>query len=199
MSGAREQHLVSDEHADRTERVLAATPGLAAEPTDAERTRTLLASTTHAHLATVGAGEPVGYPFGSLVGYALDDDGRPILCLSDLAEHSANLAADSRASLLVAVAPAEGVDPLATARATLVGDMREVPTSDRQAAHDRYRQVQRRRLLQRLCRLPDLPPRGGRSPLRRRFRPDELGLAARIPGSPARPPSPRQSTGSSTT
>ena len=109
-------------------------------PTDAERTRTLLAGTTHAHLATVGVREP-GYPFGSLVGYALDDEGRPLLCLSDLAEHSANLAADPRASLLVAAASTDGVDPLSTARATLVGDLREVPSTDRPAAHDRYRQV----------------------------------------------------------
>jgi len=111
------------------------------EPTDAERTRTLLAGLTHAHLATLGAREPVGYPFGSLVGYALDDEGRPLLCLSDLAEHSANLAADPRASLLVAPTPSDGVDPLSTARATLVGDLRKVPSADRAAAHDRYRQV----------------------------------------------------------
>ncbi len=143
MSGARD-HLVSDEHAGRTEQALAATAGLAGaagEPSDAERTRTLLAGLTHAHLATVGATEPVGYPFGSLVGYALDDAGRPLLCLSDLAEHSANLAADPRASLLVAAQPADGVDPLSTARATLVGDLREVPSADRSAAHDRYREV----------------------------------------------------------
>jgi heme iron utilization protein len=113
----------------------------AREPTDAERTRTLLANEAHAHLATIGAREPVGYPFGSLVGYALDDEGRPLLCLSDLAEHSANLAGDPRASLLVAAVPTDGVDPLSTARATLVGDLREVPAADRQAAHDRYRQV----------------------------------------------------------
>ncbi len=143
MSGGRD-HLVSDEHAGRDERALAASAGLegpAGEPSDAERTRALLAGLTHAHLATVGATEPVGYPFGSLVGYALDDAGRPLLCLSDLAEHSANLAADPRASLLFAAQPADGVDPLSTARATLVGDLREVPSADRSAAHDRYREA----------------------------------------------------------
>lgn len=140
MSRARD-HVVSDEHAARTKQVLAATPGLAGEPSDAERARTLLAGLTHGHLATVGAREPVGYPFGSLVGYALDDLGRPLLCLSDLAEHSTNLAADPRASLLVAATPKEGVDPLSTARVTLVGDLREVASADRSAAHECYRQV----------------------------------------------------------
>ena len=33
-------------------------------------------------------------PFGSLVAYAVDDAGQPLLCLSDLAEHSRNLAAE---------------------------------------------------------------------------------------------------------
>src|ERR1700759_3894855 len=140
MSRARD-HVVSDEHPAQTKQVLAATPGLAGEPSDAERARTLLAGLTHGHVSTVGAREPVGYPFGSLVGYALDDRGRPLLLLSELAEHSTNLAADPRASLLVAAAPEEGVDPLSTARVTLVGDLREVDTAERAAAHERYRQV----------------------------------------------------------
>jgi putative heme iron utilization protein len=134
MSRARD-HVVSAEDAAQTRQVLAATPGLKGEPSDAERGRTLLAGLTHGQLATVEAREPVGYPFGSLVAYALDDLGRPLLCLSDLAEHSTNLAADPRASLLVAAAP------LSTARVTLVGDLREVSSADRPAAHERYRQV----------------------------------------------------------
>jgi putative heme iron utilization protein len=54
MSRARD-HVVSDEHAARTKQVLAATPGLAGEPSDAERARTQLAGLTHGHLSTVGA------------------------------------------------------------------------------------------------------------------------------------------------
>src|SRR5882757_272145 len=93
-------HQVSGDQVDETERALAATPGLRGEPTDAERARTLFAYARHAALATVGV-EPSGYPFGSLVGHALDDAGRPLLCLSDLAEHTTNLKADPRASLMV--------------------------------------------------------------------------------------------------
>lgn len=131
---------MSTGQADRTERTLAATPGLRGEPTDAERARTLFGYARHAALATVGT-EPGGYPFGSLVGYAPDDAGRPVLCLSDLAEHTTNLAADPRASLLVSAVVDPGVDPLAGARATLVGDLREVPETDREPAHRRYREA----------------------------------------------------------
>ncbi len=128
---------MSAEQAGETERTLAATPGLRGEPTDAERARTLFEYARHATLATVGA--QGGDPFGSLVGYAPDAAGRPLLCLSDLAEHSINLAADPRASLLVAAITESGSDPLAGARATLVGDLVEVPEAEREDVHTRYR------------------------------------------------------------
>lgn len=115
-----------------------AAPGQQCEPTDAERARTLLAYSRHAALATVAA-EPGGYPFGSLVGHALDEAGRPLLCLSDLAEHTTNLKADPRVSLMVSALAEAGTDPLARARATLIGDLREVPGDERSAAHDLYR------------------------------------------------------------
>jgi putative heme iron utilization protein len=78
----------------------------------------LLAGQRSATLATLSAHHEPGSPFGSLVVYALDEGGAPLLCLSDLAEHSRNLAADPRASLLVTEPAA---DPLAGRRATLVG------------------------------------------------------------------------------
>jgi putative heme iron utilization protein len=133
-------HQVSPDQVARTEQTLAATPGLRGEPTDAERARTLFVHTPHATLATVAV-EPAGYPFGSLVGHAVDDAGRPLLCLSDLAEHTTNLKADPKASLMVSAVTETGSDPLAGARATLIGDLREVPGGDREEAHRRYREV----------------------------------------------------------
>jgi len=65
--------------------------------------------------------------------------GRPLLCLSDLAEHSRNLAADPRASLL-AVATGDG-DPLALARVTVVGSVAELTGAEREAALRTYRDV----------------------------------------------------------
>jgi heme iron utilization protein len=92
-------------------------PDTPAEPTDAELGRTLLTAAPTGTLATLGVDG--GFPFGSLVTHAVDAAGRPLLCLSDLAEHSRNLAADPRASLM-AVAAGPG-DPLAGARVTVLG------------------------------------------------------------------------------
>jgi heme oxygenase (biliverdin-IX-beta and delta-forming) len=135
----RQAHVVSEADVEAKERLLAATPGLVGEPSDAERSRTTVALATHATLATVAVDRAAGYPFGSLAACAADEAGRVVLCLSDLAVHSVNLAADPRASVLV-TAPADG-DPLAAARVTLVGDLREVPADERTAAREHYRQV----------------------------------------------------------
>src|SRR6185312_8686306 len=135
----RQAHAVAEADVVATQRVLAATPGRVGEPSDAERSRTMVTLATHATLATMAVDRAAGYPFGSLVACAADDAGRVVLCLSDLAVHAVNLAADPRASVLVA-ARATG-DPLAAARVTLVGDLREVPSVESAAARDEYRRV----------------------------------------------------------
>jgi putative heme iron utilization protein len=60
-----------------------------------------------------------GYPFGSVVPYVLDHDACPVMLISRLAEHTKNLAADARVSLLIHQHD-EG-DVLAQARVTLLG------------------------------------------------------------------------------
>lgn len=104
------------------------------EPTDAERARTLVSTVGHATLSTL---DRQGFPFGSLVAFALDDTGRPILLLADLAAHSHNLTADPRASLLV-TEQGPG-DPLDLGRVTLVGEVTEPPEAERAAALEAYR------------------------------------------------------------
>ena len=131
----RENHRVPEHARAETARTLAATPGIRGEPSDAERGRTLLAAARTGALATVAL-DPAGFPFGSLVAYAVDDLGRPLLCLSDLAEHSRNLAADPRASLMAA-ATGDG-DPLALARVTVVGPVVELHDDAREAALRTY-------------------------------------------------------------
>jgi putative heme iron utilization protein len=63
-----------------------------------------------------------GAPYGSLVLIACAPDGAPLMLLSDLADHTRNLKADSRASLLI-----DGTggldDPLTGARAALQGEI----------------------------------------------------------------------------
>jgi len=65
-----------------------------------------------------------GYPFGSIVPFILDHDAQPVVLVSRLAEHTKNMAADPRASLLVHDV-AEDVQT--AARLTLVGDAAPVP------------------------------------------------------------------------
>jgi putative heme iron utilization protein len=130
-------HLVPAESVAETERTLAATPGVRGEPTDAERSRTLVSSVATAALATIGEG---GFPFGSLVSHAVDDLGRPLLLLSDLAEHTRNLGGDRRASLM-AVETGLG-DPLALARVTVLGTVEELRGDERATALPTYRAAQ---------------------------------------------------------
>jgi putative heme iron utilization protein len=59
-----------------------------------------------------------GFPFGSIVPYVLDHEACPVMLISRLAEHTKNLAADARVSLLVHEA---GGDVQAQARVTLLG------------------------------------------------------------------------------
>lgn len=111
----------------------------AATPTPAERARTLIAGAVDGTLSTLAL-DPEGYPFGSIVTYALADDGAPLVLMSTLAEHTRNLAADPRASLLVAQGGA-GAGRLAAARATLVGTFTEVDAAAQEAATVRYLDV----------------------------------------------------------
>lgn len=113
-----------------------AAPEVAA-PSHAERCRTLVAQAKVATLCTV-ARDPEGYPYGSLVTVAFDDEGRPLLLLSALAEHTGNLAARPESSILVAEALGEGGDPLALGRATLLGPCRKVAGEPAQALRERF-------------------------------------------------------------
>jgi putative heme iron utilization protein len=82
--------------------------------------RRLIRTVRQAALATRDAGRD-GWPFASLVQTACDHAARPLLLLSDLAVHARNIAADERVSLLYAKA---GADPVAGARATVIGRAR---------------------------------------------------------------------------
>jgi heme iron utilization protein len=91
-------------------------------------TRQLLEAERHGVLATLSA-RHVGWPFASTTAYALDQQGRPLLLLSDLAEHTRDLRADPRASLLVADSSARE-DPLGGARVTVLGSLAQTGDAD---------------------------------------------------------------------
>src|ERR1700745_1821914 len=98
------------------------------EPTFAERARTLLYLGRMGSLSTMSRKQP-GFPFGSVMPYALDIGGRAIFLISTMAMHTQNLQADPRASLLVTQPDASG-DPLGASRVTLIGNTVAVPKPD---------------------------------------------------------------------
>ena len=128
---AASNHRVPQHGGAETSRAM---PDVRSEPVDAELGRTLLATAPTGTLAT--ASVDGGFPFGSLVAHAVDEVGRPLLCLSDLAEHSRNLAADPRASLMAAETGAG--DPLALARVTVLGTVAVLGGGERDAALETY-------------------------------------------------------------
>lgn len=113
----------------------------APEPSHAERVRTLVAGQSRGALATLAV-EPPGTPFGSVITYGLDERGRPVSFVSTLAEHTRNLLADPRASLLVVEAVPDSADPLAAGRATLLGRLEQVADeAEAEAAKAAYLEV----------------------------------------------------------
>jgi putative heme iron utilization protein len=98
------------------------------EPSFAERARTLMYLGRTGTLATVSRKHP-DWPFGSLMPYGLDVQGRPVFLISTMAMHTQNVRADPRASLLV-TQPGWTEDPLAGARVTVMGHVTELPASD---------------------------------------------------------------------
>ncbi len=94
-------------------------PSPAVSAAMAREARALVERSLDAAMATHTA---AGTPFATLVEYATTAGGAPLLCLSDLAEHTKNLAYGTRISLLVV--DAEGNGPsLARSRVTLVGTL----------------------------------------------------------------------------
>jgi putative heme iron utilization protein len=106
------------------------------EPTYAERARTLVHVARAGTLATLSRRHP-GHPFASIMPYAVDGLGQPILLISSMAMHTQNLEGDPRASLLVAQPDWAG-DPLAAGRVTLMGEARRIDADERAPARSAY-------------------------------------------------------------
>lgn len=87
-------------------------------PSHAELARTLLDEQRQSVVATL---TQTGHPFASRAPFTPLSDGSPIVCISDLAEHTMNIRRDPRASVLVSEAVDDAEDPLARPRVTLVG------------------------------------------------------------------------------
>ena len=106
------------------------------EPSFSERARTLVYLGRIGSLSTLSRKQP-GFPFGSVMPYALDGRGRPIFLISTMAMHTQNLQADQRASLLVTQPDASG-DPLGASRVTVMGNVLTIPDPEIADARQLY-------------------------------------------------------------
>jgi heme iron utilization protein len=116
--------------------------------------RRWLLETSHATLCTLSA-KPQwqGFPFGSLVPFTVDAQGRPIILIAEIAVHTANLRKDPKANLFISD-PNNESGPQASWRVGIMGVMKRVipegkdsrykdsayimPADDYQDIHSRY-------------------------------------------------------------
>lgn len=103
----------------------------------ATEARQFLRSTRSGILSTHSA-KHAGYPFGSVAPFVLDHAGNPIILISNIAEHTKNITANPKISLLVFA----GTEDLqANARLTLLGEAVQIDKSadsDLRARYLRY-------------------------------------------------------------
>lgn len=99
----------------------------------AAEARQFLSSTHSGVLSTISA-RLGGYPFGSIAPFVLDHDGNPLILISTIAEHTKNIQADARVSL-IAFDPATP-DMQAGARLTVIG--KAIPTDKDERLRARY-------------------------------------------------------------
>lgn len=98
-----------------------------------EEVRTLLHHSVRGFLSTFSQ-DHHGYPFGSMVDFACDAYGSPIIAISSLAVHTENLLANPKCSLLVAKDPEDRTDLIVT----IQGDALPVDESNVAAIRTAY-------------------------------------------------------------
>lgn len=104
--------------------------------TDLAAARALLATERHGTLCTAHAAHG-GWPFGSVVPYAVLANGDPVVLLAEIAEHSRNVAADPRVTLFVT--DSRSADrPQAGARVALMARAEIASGADSSAAEAVY-------------------------------------------------------------
>ncbi|KAF1056426.1 MAG: hypothetical protein GAK44_00243 [Pseudomonas delhiensis] len=102
----------------------------------AKHARELLLKEYRSVLSTQSKKWP-GFPFGSVVPYCLDGAGRPLILISRIAQHTHNLKADPKCSLLIG--EREAADIQAVGRLTLLAEARQLEdAADIEAAAARY-------------------------------------------------------------
>jgi putative heme iron utilization protein len=112
-------------------------PGLPTviRPTITDRARTITHVCTAGTLCTTSAADDLkGLPFGSYVDYILDQNGWPVMLLSDQSLHTINIKENPSVSLFIQLPRSQSAHPLKSAaglsRVTLMGEVEAVPAED---------------------------------------------------------------------
>ena len=83
--------------------------------------------------SAIGATIYEGYPYNSVMPYVLDENGFPIVLLSDLALHTENIKDNPKASFIIT----QG-DPFSGSRLTLLGEFVVIPEEECKAVREAY-------------------------------------------------------------
>lgn len=97
--------------------------------------RTFVRARQYGVLSTLSVDVP-GYPFGSITPYVVTHEGVLVILVSGIAQHTKNLVACSKASVLVSDEKAD--DKQAAGRVTVIGDVAPVPDHSIEAVKARY-------------------------------------------------------------
>lgn len=81
--------------------------------------------------------EARGYPFGSVTPYCFDRKGRPVILISHIAQHTKNIKADPKVSLIVMERDMDDVQ--ANGRVTYLGEAMPIPSDDADTMQRYYR------------------------------------------------------------
>ena len=102
----------------------------------ARNARELLLKEYRGALSTLSKAMP-GFPFGSVVPYCLDEQGRPLILISRIAQHTHNLRQDPKCSLLIGEREADDVQ--AVGRLTYLAEAEKLAEAVAiEAAAERY-------------------------------------------------------------
>ena len=93
----------------------------------AKQARQLLLSEYQGILSTISV-DVEGYPFGSVVPYCLNKEGKPVILISTIAQHTKNILSDSRVSLTATQSGAE--DGQTAGRITFIGNAEKLDDGD---------------------------------------------------------------------
>jgi len=104
-------------------------------PSNAEECRTLMHLARYGVLSTISK-KVDGYPSGSVVGFATDENGVPFFAFSSMSSHTQNIESDKRASLTVTHPEYRGAQD---ARLNIIGDINKVPEADAATLREQYR------------------------------------------------------------